>query len=255
MTRAFAAVSRAPPEMPNGARSAMLSGATRRDRTIVGEGARAMARGFPGRGLIANRLAAGVARCRHARPGRVRQVPGLPVRRRGLRHRGRGGRVGARRMRGRRLPALRRRRGVHGDPDEGGGRLRAPPGRSGPRGAPATAAVGIVSIDKIPKAARGRLGAAASGGEGAVAVIDMASASGLALLVPCGARPPEGDLGGHGSAHTRRGRDRRARHPAWRRRKRHERPGPRGPWRARRGVPGRVGGEDRVGGVPQTGPQ
>ncbi len=69
---------------------------------------------------------------------------------------------------------------------------------SGPRGAPATAAVGIVSIDKIPKAARGRLGAAASGGEGAVAVIDMASASGLALLSPAERDPLRATSAGTG---------------------------------------------------------
>jgi glycerate kinase len=55
---------------------------------------------------------------------------------------------------------------------------------TGPRGAEVRASVGIVSIDGIPPSARGLLGAAAAGREGPVAIIEMAAASGLALLEP-----------------------------------------------------------------------
>jgi glycerate kinase len=50
----------------------------------------------------------------------------------------------------------------------------------GPRGGRVAACVGIVSMDRIPAGARARLGAEA----GTVAVVEMAAASGLALLEP-----------------------------------------------------------------------
>ena len=53
---------------------------------------------------------------------------------------------------------------------------------AGPRGAQVAAAIGRVSLDKIPAEARRLLGGAASGRDGHVAVIEMAAASGLALL-------------------------------------------------------------------------
>jgi glycerate kinase len=55
---------------------------------------------------------------------------------------------------------------------------------AGPRGGDAGASVGLVSFERIPKSARDRLGAAAAGREGSVAIIEMAAASGLALLAP-----------------------------------------------------------------------
>jgi glycerate kinase len=55
---------------------------------------------------------------------------------------------------------------------------------TGPRGAEVAAWFGIVSVDMIPDAARGRLGAVAARPEGSVAVLEMATASGLALLDP-----------------------------------------------------------------------
>jgi glycerate kinase len=55
---------------------------------------------------------------------------------------------------------------------------------TGPRGEEVRAAVGLVSFDRIPKAARDRLGRAAAGTEGSAAIIEMAAASGLALLAP-----------------------------------------------------------------------
>jgi glycerate kinase len=55
---------------------------------------------------------------------------------------------------------------------------------AGPRGAPVSAAFGIVPVDRIPDRARAMLGAPATRPEGSVAVVEMASASGLALLAP-----------------------------------------------------------------------
>jgi glycerate kinase len=55
---------------------------------------------------------------------------------------------------------------------------------TGPRGGPVAAAFGLVSNDRIPDAARAMLGAAIAGREGMVAVVEMAAASGLALLEP-----------------------------------------------------------------------
>ena len=69
---------------------------------------------------------------------------------------------------------------------------------SGPRGGAAAASLGIVSIDKIPRAARGRLGAAVSGSEGTVAVVEMAAASGLALLAPAERDPLRATSAGTG---------------------------------------------------------
>jgi len=57
---------------------------------------------------------------------------------------------------------------------------------TGPRGAEVIASFGIVSIDMIPGPARARLGEPAARPEGTVAVLEMASASGLALLEPAG---------------------------------------------------------------------
>jgi glycerate kinase len=54
---------------------------------------------------------------------------------------------------------------------------------TGPRGTAVTAAFGIVSADRIPEAARSMLGGAAGDGT-SVAVVEMAAASGLALLAP-----------------------------------------------------------------------
>jgi glycerate kinase len=55
---------------------------------------------------------------------------------------------------------------------------------TGPRGGEVRAPVGLVSFDRIPLAARGSLGAAAAGREGPIAIVEMAAASGLALLTP-----------------------------------------------------------------------
>jgi glycerate kinase len=52
---------------------------------------------------------------------------------------------------------------------------------TGPRGGEVRAPLGMVSMDRIPKAARDRLGVAAGG---RVAIAEMAAASGLALLAP-----------------------------------------------------------------------
>ncbi len=54
---------------------------------------------------------------------------------------------------------------------------------AGPRGAPVQAAVGLVRLDGIPATARARLRLALAG-SGRIAVIEMAAASGLALLAP-----------------------------------------------------------------------
>jgi glycerate kinase len=54
---------------------------------------------------------------------------------------------------------------------------------TGPRGLTVAASFGIVSADRIPDAARSMLGAAAGPGD-SVAVVEMAAASGLALLAP-----------------------------------------------------------------------
>jgi glycerate kinase len=55
---------------------------------------------------------------------------------------------------------------------------------TGPRGGDVTAGIGRVSLKSIPQRARDLLGAAALGETGSVAVIEMAAASGLALLAP-----------------------------------------------------------------------
>jgi len=55
---------------------------------------------------------------------------------------------------------------------------------TGPRGGEVSAGIGRVSLNGIPESARGLLGDAVSGREGSVAVIEMAAASGLALLAP-----------------------------------------------------------------------
>jgi glycerate kinase len=55
---------------------------------------------------------------------------------------------------------------------------------TGPRGAQVTASFGLVSVNEIPDAARAMLGPAMGRPEGFVAVVEMASASGLALLAP-----------------------------------------------------------------------
>lgn len=55
---------------------------------------------------------------------------------------------------------------------------------TGPRGANVQAAFGIVSVDRIPDGARAMLGHFAARPEGSVAVAEMASASGLALIAP-----------------------------------------------------------------------
>jgi glycerate 2-kinase len=55
---------------------------------------------------------------------------------------------------------------------------------TGPRGGRVEASFGVVPVDRIPERARAMLGAAASRPGGAVAVVEMASASGLALLAP-----------------------------------------------------------------------
>jgi glycerate 2-kinase len=60
---------------------------------------------------------------------------------------------------------------------------------AGPRGDPVGACFGIVSLERIPSEARARLGIGAGPAHGSVAVIEMAAASGLALLAP-GARDP-----------------------------------------------------------------
>jgi glycerate kinase len=53
---------------------------------------------------------------------------------------------------------------------------------TGPRGGRVAASYGIVPVERIPERARAMLGAAAARPGGAVAVVEMASASGLALL-------------------------------------------------------------------------
>ena len=64
---------------------------------------------------------------------------------------------------------------------------------TGPRGAPTPAALGLVRLDRIPAAARTLLGintpAEASAEPVNVAVIEMAAASGLALLAPADRNP------------------------------------------------------------------
>jgi glycerate kinase len=55
---------------------------------------------------------------------------------------------------------------------------------TGPRGEEVTAAYGIVSLSRIPAAARTRLGAEGAWPGGTLAVVEMAAASGLALLAP-----------------------------------------------------------------------
>ncbi len=63
-----------------------------------------------------------------------------------------------------------------------GTELRTPV--TGPRGEDVTAAFGIVSLSRIPARARARLGPEGAWPGGAIAVVEMASASGLALLAP-----------------------------------------------------------------------
>jgi glycerate 2-kinase len=53
---------------------------------------------------------------------------------------------------------------------------------TGPRGGRVAASFGVVPVERIPERARAMLGAAAARPGGAVAVVEMASASGLALL-------------------------------------------------------------------------
>jgi glycerate kinase len=55
---------------------------------------------------------------------------------------------------------------------------------TGPRGGKVAASFGVVPVDRIPDRARAMMGVAAAGPGGAVAVIEMASASGLALVAP-----------------------------------------------------------------------
>ena len=55
---------------------------------------------------------------------------------------------------------------------------------TGPRGARVQASFGIVSVDRIPDRARAVLGTAAARPGGTVGLVEMASASGLALLPP-----------------------------------------------------------------------
>lgn len=55
---------------------------------------------------------------------------------------------------------------------------------TGPRGGRVAASFGIVPVERIPERARAMLGPAAAGPGGAVAVVEMAAASGLALLAP-----------------------------------------------------------------------
>jgi glycerate kinase len=55
---------------------------------------------------------------------------------------------------------------------------------TGPRGAKVAASFGIVSVDRIPDRARAMMGSAATRPEGTVVVVEMALASGLALLAP-----------------------------------------------------------------------
>ncbi len=57
-------------------------------------------------------------------------------------------------------------------------------GATGPRGAAVQASFGFVPVERIPDRARAMLGAAAARPGGVVAVVEMASASGLALLAP-----------------------------------------------------------------------
>jgi glycerate kinase len=60
---------------------------------------------------------------------------------------------------------------------------------SGPRGGEVVAGVGFVSLDKIRSGARAMLGAAGAGQGAAIAVVEMAAASGLSQLPP-GMRDP-----------------------------------------------------------------
>jgi glycerate 2-kinase len=69
---------------------------------------------------------------------------------------------------------------------------------SGPRGGEVSAFIGCVSLKKIPPHALGLLGGAASGSEGTVAVIEMAAASGLALLAPAMRDPLRASSAGTG---------------------------------------------------------
>jgi len=55
---------------------------------------------------------------------------------------------------------------------------------TGPRGEAVAAGFGIVPLDRVPAGARAGMGAAVAGPGGAVAVVEMAAASGLALLAP-----------------------------------------------------------------------
>jgi glycerate kinase len=55
---------------------------------------------------------------------------------------------------------------------------------TGPRGGEIQAGFGIVPLAKLPAGARALLGAAAAGPGGTIAVVEMAAASGLALLAP-----------------------------------------------------------------------
>ncbi len=70
-----------------------------------------------------------------------------------------------------------------------GGR-RVPLTVTGPRGAPQAAGYGLVALDRIPAAARARLTLPAEvPADASIAVIEMATASGLALLAPADRDP------------------------------------------------------------------
>lgn len=69
---------------------------------------------------------------------------------------------------------------------------------AGPLGGEVRAAVGLVSIDRIPASARRLLGAAASAREGSVAIVEMAAASGIALLAPAARDPLAASSAGTG---------------------------------------------------------
>jgi glycerate kinase len=78
----------------------------------------------------------------------------------------------------------------------GGARIAAE--ATGPMGAGVAAAFGLVSIDRIPAGARALLGASAAGPGGSIAVVEMASASGLALLAPDARDPSRASTRGTG---------------------------------------------------------
>jgi glycerate kinase len=70
---------------------------------------------------------------------------------------------------------------------------------TGPRGAPVSVRYGLVAVAQVPSAARRSLGLAAAEHDGArIAVVDMASVSGLALLAPADRDPWETTTRGTG---------------------------------------------------------